>query len=45
MTIRDDKNKYFLVYDHGTSGIKAALASITGRILDFEFDEAFPVPC
>ena len=29
------EKKYVLAYDHGTSGVKTALASMYGEILDF----------
>ncbi|MHA1830618.1 MAG: xylulokinase [Candidatus Helarchaeota archaeon] len=31
--------KYILAHDHGTSGSKAALVSIYGEVIDFEFKE------
>ncbi|MFW9914377.1 MAG: FGGY-family carbohydrate kinase [Candidatus Thorarchaeota archaeon] len=31
--------KYILAYDHGTSGVKAAIASVYGEILDFVLEE------
>ncbi|MFX0115644.1 MAG: FGGY-family carbohydrate kinase [Candidatus Hodarchaeota archaeon] len=31
--------KYILAYDHGTSGVKAALVSAYGKVLDFVFEE------
>jgi xylulokinase len=31
--------KYILAYDHGTSGVKAAIVSVYGDILDFVFEE------
>lgn len=32
-----NKDKYVLAIDHGTSGIKAAIVSMRGNIIDFEF--------
>ncbi|MFQ5979991.1 MAG: FGGY family carbohydrate kinase [Candidatus Heimdallarchaeota archaeon] len=32
-----EKQKYVLAYDHGTSGVKAAIASVHGEIIDFAF--------
>lgn len=34
-----DTNKYILAIDHGTSGIKAAIVSIHGQVLDYEYDK------
>ncbi|MHA1271362.1 MAG: xylulokinase [Candidatus Helarchaeota archaeon] len=34
-----DKMKYILAHDHGTSGSKAAIVSIYGEVIDFEFQE------
>lgn len=34
-----DPKKYFLVIDHGTSGIKAALSTVYGEILSFVFEK------
>jgi len=34
-----DKKKYILAHDHGTSGSKAAIVSIHGEVIDFEFQE------
>ncbi|MHA2364548.1 MAG: xylulokinase [Candidatus Hodarchaeales archaeon] len=31
--------KYILTFDHGTSGVKAALATVSGEILDFVFEK------
>ncbi len=31
------KEKYVLAIDHGTSGVKAALVSVHGQVVDFEF--------
>ncbi|MBD3228998.1 MAG: xylulose kinase [Candidatus Lokiarchaeota archaeon] len=33
------KEKYILAHDHGTSGSKAALVSIYGEVIDWEFEE------
>ncbi len=30
--------KYILAYDHGTSGVKTALVSVYGKVIDFEFE-------
>jgi len=30
---------YILAIDHGTSGIKAAIVSVTGEVIDFEFEK------
>ncbi|NHI93815.1 MAG: xylulose kinase [Candidatus Lokiarchaeota archaeon] len=35
----DDKTKYILAIDHGTSGAKTAIVSIYGKVMDFEFEE------
>ncbi|MHA1229549.1 MAG: xylulokinase [Candidatus Helarchaeota archaeon] len=35
----NNKTKYILVFDHGTSGIKAAIVSVYGEVLDFVFQE------
>ena len=35
----NDKKKYILAHDHGTSGSKAAIVSIHGEVIDFEFQE------
>ena len=32
-----DPEKYILAIDHGTSGIKASIISVRGRVVDFEF--------
>lgn len=32
--------KYILAVDHGTSGVKAALVSVTGRVVDSAFEKA-----
>jgi xylulokinase len=32
-------NKYILAFDHGTSGVKVAIVSIYGEILDFMFEK------
>lgn len=34
-----DTNKYILAIDHGTSGIKAAIVSIHGQVLDYEHEK------
>ncbi|TFF85984.1 MAG: xylulose kinase, partial [Promethearchaeota archaeon] len=33
------KEKYILAHDHGTSGSKAALVSVYGKVIDWEFKE------
>jgi xylulokinase len=33
------KNTYILAIDHGTSGIKAAIVSIHGQVLDYEYEK------
>ena len=33
-------DKYILAIDHGTSGVKTALISVTGRVVDFAFEKA-----
>jgi xylulokinase len=33
------ENTYILAIDHGTSGIKAAIVSVTGRVIDFAFEK------
>ncbi len=40
------EDKYVLAVDHGTSGVKTALMSITGRLVDFENEkvETFFIP-
>lgn len=37
MTAR--QNKYILAIDHGTSGMKSAIISVYGEIIDFEFEK------
>ncbi|MHA2233335.1 MAG: xylulokinase, partial [Candidatus Hodarchaeales archaeon] len=37
--MQPEKQKYILAYDHGTSGVKAAIASVNGEIIDFVFKE------
>ncbi|MFX0115031.1 MAG: FGGY-family carbohydrate kinase [Candidatus Hodarchaeota archaeon] len=32
-------NKYILAYDHGTSGVKSAIISVYGEVLDFVFEK------
>jgi xylulokinase len=32
-------NLYILAIDHGTSGIKSAIVSVSGRVMDFEFQK------
>jgi len=39
MTRKDADKKYILAIDHGTSGVKAAIVSIYGDILDFETEK------
>jgi xylulokinase len=34
-----DTNKYILAIDHGTSGIKTAIVSIHGQVLDYEYEK------
>ena len=34
-----DPKKYILAIDHGTSGIKAAIVSIHGQVLDYEYEK------
>ena len=34
-----EKKKYILAHDHGTSGSKAAIVSIHGEVIDFDFQE------
>jgi len=36
------QSKYILAIDHGTSGLKVAIVSIYGEIIDFEY-EATPI--
>ncbi len=33
------KKKYILAIDHGTSGIKTAIVSVQGEVMDFEFEK------
>ncbi len=33
------EKKYILAHDHGTSGSKAAIVSVYGEVIDFEFEE------
>lgn len=33
------EKKYVLAYDHGTSGVKAAICSVYGEVLDFIFEK------
>ncbi|MBC2714067.1 MAG: xylulose kinase [Desulfobacteraceae bacterium] len=33
------KNKYILAIDHGTSGIKAAIVSTHGQVMDYEYEK------
>ncbi|MHA1270472.1 MAG: xylulokinase [Candidatus Helarchaeota archaeon] len=35
----EGKTKYILAHDHGTSGSKAALVSVYGKVIDWEFME------
>ncbi|NHI93816.1 MAG: xylulose kinase [Candidatus Lokiarchaeota archaeon] len=37
--MKSEKMKYILAHDHGTSGSKAAIVSIHGDVIDFEFQE------
>jgi xylulokinase len=32
-----EENKYVIAYDHGTSGVKSALVSVYGKVIDFIF--------
>jgi xylulokinase len=34
-----DQKKFVLAIDHGTSGIKAAIVSVHGQVLDFEYEK------
>ena len=34
-----DPKKYILAIDHGTSGIKAAIVSVHGRVIDYEYEK------
>ena len=34
-----DQKKFILAIDHGTSGIKAAVVSVDGRVLDYEYEK------
>ena len=38
MTQQKKDEAYILAIDHGTSGVKAAIVSTHGRIVDFEFE-------
>ncbi|MFX0050766.1 MAG: FGGY-family carbohydrate kinase [Candidatus Hermodarchaeota archaeon] len=38
MTNREEE-KYILAYDHGTSGVKTAICTVSGKILDFVFEK------
>ncbi|MHA1146531.1 MAG: FGGY family carbohydrate kinase, partial [Candidatus Helarchaeota archaeon] len=35
----NESKKYVLAIDHGTSGVKTALVSMHGKVVDFEFEE------
>ncbi|UCG00637.1 MAG: FGGY-family carbohydrate kinase [Candidatus Heimdallarchaeota archaeon] len=35
----NQNSKYVLVFDHGTSGVKAAICSMYGEVLDFVFEK------
>jgi len=35
----DQQKKYILAIDHGTSGIKAAIVSIHGDVVDYEYEK------
>jgi xylulokinase len=35
----NNRKKYILAIDHGTSGIKAAIVSIRGRVVDYEYEK------
>ncbi len=34
-----DQKKFILAIDHGTSGIKAAIVSVNGRVVDYEYEK------
>ncbi len=36
---REGSEKYILAVDHGTSGVKTALLSVRGKIIDFEYEK------
>ncbi len=38
MSNQKQEKKYVLAFDHGTSGVKAALCSVYGKVLDFVFE-------
>lgn len=33
-----DQNKYILAVDHGSTGLKTSLFSVSGKSIDFEFE-------
>jgi len=35
----DSKTKYIMAIDHGTSGVKTAIVSTTGKVIDWHFEE------
>jgi len=35
---QDEHPKYVLAIDHGTSGVKSAIVSVYGEVLDFEYE-------
>jgi len=35
----DSKTKYIMAIDHGTSGVKTAIVSTTGNVIDWHFEE------
>ncbi|MHA2296846.1 MAG: xylulokinase [Candidatus Hodarchaeales archaeon] len=39
MKTSEREKKYILAYDHGTSGVKAAIVSVHGEVIDFVFEE------
>ncbi len=39
MPVEKDQKKYILAVDHGTSGVKTALMSVYGELVDFEYEK------
>ena len=39
MSDQKQEAKYILAFDHGTSGVKAAICSVYGKVLDFVFEK------
>lgn len=39
MSLKRDFRKYILAIDHGTSGIKTAIFSVCGELVDFEYEK------